>query len=305
MITFVIFHVELPNSSGEQEKYHKHLIARQAYDYTSLCDITFRSAALFHPECRKVILTDIVTQFPVDTIANVEIIRREIDPQNMMFERMYAQFEFLKQYDFQGDVFFLDSDMIVNGSWHKMLAEEFDIGLTYDVLQASKTVTDISHDGKGGYMPINGGVIIVKKQYPERALSFFENLLSEYRKGQLIQHKGWWGDQHALIHFIGIDEFTNRKSNLIEVCGIRVNLFVSDIFNYAPRNRIYSLLKPFKVKLLHFRGSRKALMPLYWQAHLEPKEKKIFSLFLKNKLKLYACGLKELVSSINAKRSDR
>ncbi len=304
MVTFVIFHANIPSKSTPQEKYHGHLIARQSYDFEQLCDITFRSAALFHPGCRKVLLTDTATQFQLDP--SVEIIRRDINLRNMMFERMHSQFKFLQGYDFQKDLFFLDSDMIVNASWNDLLEEEFDIGLTYDANKNKKlagsadssTPAQPLQEGRHGYMPINGGVIIVKKGSAENSLSFFENMLTNYNKEIRPENIGWWGDQYALVNTVGIDNFINRISDTIKVGPVKIRLLPTQIYNFPPPKKTYHSFRSHKAKLLHFRGERKRLMISYWEAHLkykEPNSKRAYFSLLKGKAQLYARGIQELI----------
>lgn len=304
MVTFVIFHANIPSKSTSQEEYHSHLIARQSYDFEQLCDITFRSAALFHPGCRKVLLTDTVTQFQLDP--SVEIIRREINPQNMMFERMHSQLNFLQEYDFQNDLFFLDSDMIVNASWSDILKEKFDIGLTYEIKKDKKIINQadslnsgqVLQESKHGYMPINGGVIIVQKGSAKNSLTFFEDMLRNYTNDSRTENIGWWGDQHALINTVGVDNFLNRTSDTINVGPTKIRLLPTQIYNFPPPKKAYHSFRSHKAKLLHFRGERKALMIPYWEAYLKYKEtdmKRTFASSLKGKVQLYIRGVQELV----------
>lgn len=276
MITFVIFHVELEERAGPGKA------LEEPCDFNELTDVAFRSATLFHPDCRKVLLTDNQTKFHLGT--DVEIIRQQIDPKALMLSRMRCQLEFLEKQDPRDHFVFLDSDIVLNGSLEHLFENDFEVGLTY--MRSQNT------ERTAGKMPINGGLFFFKGSDKPSALHFMQKVFSRYLNETVEGYEHWWGDQNALMDFIGRDSFYQRKSDSFTVEGIRIRLFPKEEYNFSPRNQMKRIWRPFsKEKVLHFRGARKRLMMPYWNIYLAPRENPS----LKQKLLAFCEKIKLLV----------
>ena len=99
MITFVVFHMQPLNEATSIEKASASINKRREVDYNRLIAMLFCSAELFHPNCRKVVLTDLETTFTLPL--SVELKRSELDPSQMMFSRLWAQLDFVRAFDFR------------------------------------------------------------------------------------------------------------------------------------------------------------------------------------------------------------
>jgi hypothetical protein len=250
MITFVVFHVDLPGSQIDVVPFAKG--ARP--DYVDMADLAFQSAVLFHPACRRVILTDEVTAFP-DLPSDVEVIRRPIDATKVMYERMVSELKFIRERGSDSDLLFIDADMLINGPLDSLFARDLDLGLTYR-----------DHPD----MPINGGLIAVARHGSAAAEAFFGCVVDVMRT-RYAHTLGWFCDQYAIIDTIGREQFERRPSDLIDVDGARIALWPCDTHNYSPRNAWREILfRQSRRKIVHFKGPRKRLMRPYWEAHLEP-----------------------------------
>jgi hypothetical protein len=250
MITFAVFHSEIPR--GLREKIVPHRSGATS-DYASLADMTIRSAELFHPNCGKVILTNRTTNFPGLT-QDVQVLRYDIDPSKIMFERASVQREFLRQHDFRSHVLLIDSDMLLNGEFESTFYDSFDVGLTYR---------------HSVYPPINGALIAVHRSCRKPALAFFDNVIRLMQEDH-PDNLAWYGDQYALMEAVGKTAFLARRSDRIEsAAGIRIALWPCDTHNYSPPDEWpLILLRRSNRRIIHFKGDLKELMQPYWRAHL-------------------------------------
>lgn len=250
-LNFVTFHVDVkqgnvgphPNTNLERNR------------YIGMIDMMFQSARKFHPGSCCTVLTDEATRLEALSSRYSRInctVRRE----KMMFDRMTAQFEFVRAYDFSLPIFLVDSDVLINNSLDSVFQHDFDIGLTW------------RHDSK---MPINGGVIILNNRRPDAIRRFF-SLFHEIYSKKYADRADWYGDQYALRDCIGMtaEEMASHQG-MIEMQGCRILLLPCEQYNFSPNNSIPTIASRFRDKfVLHFKGERKLLMRLYWQAHLLP-----------------------------------
>lgn len=254
MITFVIFHIEL----GERRRQALIPSCRGVpVDYLEMVDLAFRSAEMFHPNCRKVILTDRATDFS-GLPEGIGILRHEIDPTRVMFERTLVQQQFLAQHDFDSHVLLMDSDMLINNRLDSCFDVDFDVGLTYR-----------GHPD----MPINGGLIAVRNSRRGPSLAFFDSLVRIMWESY-SQDLTWFCDQHALIEAVGRAEFGRRPSDTMETpSGVRIQLWPCETHNYSPDNQWHRILwRDARRRIMHFKGERKRLMKPYWSTHLSGDE---------------------------------
>jgi hypothetical protein len=256
MLTVLIFHagpaLSLPTVALEDEGIDPDLTP------AGMVELAFRSAALFHPLCRKVLLTDETTSFP-GLADSIEIVRRRLDPSKLMLERKVSQLEFLERHDAgESDVLMLDADMLMNAPVDNLFANGMALGLSY-------------RDKPG--MPLNGGLIAVSSECQAAAARFLEKVIALMERNS-YHDRGSYRDQHALLEVVGHERFTSRTSDSIELEGIgRVVFWPCVTHNYTPPNADGGVFfRDPRCKFMHFKGPRKRLMRRYWDAHLAERE---------------------------------
>jgi hypothetical protein len=245
----VVFHVE-PSSSAVREITARFPGFRTDTDYRNLLTILFRSVEVSHPGAKTVVLTDDRT--PRDALpAHSEVVRVPVDPDRVMYSRLLAYIEYLRDHAGSSAVLFLDPDIIVNADLSATSSEKFDIALTYRDLPQ---------------MPINDGVILINRGRRDAGLRFLERVRSIYDR-EFSDDPYWFGSQRAFIAALG-RRFAQRRSDAIRVGGVRVRLLPCDQWNFSPEldEQAITTAHPDK-RILHFKGDRKRLMPLYWQEH--------------------------------------
>ena len=260
-ITFAVFHAQPPAAAESSEHESVSIQKRRETKYDQLIELLFRSAEIHHPDCRKVILTDSDTRFELPTA--VEVSRYELDSSQMMYSRLAAQLDFVRSFDFRSHLILMDSDMLVNESLNELFSENFDLALSYR--EAPRLTKGIEE------MPINGGLIVIKDTGKEPAIAFLERVLQEYQSAQLKKFRAWYGDQYALIEVVGRDRFFNRHNDFLEIGNANLRLLPCEKWNFTPSEKAKRYTRRFKgKKIVHFRGSRKKFMLLYWKAFLAP-----------------------------------
>ncbi|WP_119355382.1 hypothetical protein [Azohydromonas sediminis] len=248
--TFVVFHINLPGSRIDVVPHAR----GTRPDYVAMAALAFQSAALFHPGCRRLILTDETTAFP-GLPDEVELVRRPIDAAKVMYERMRSQLALIRERGRDTNLLFIDADMLINGPVDSLFARDLDLGLTYR-----------EHES----MPINGGLIAVPRHGHAVAAAFLSRVV-DVMQTRYADSLGWYCDQRALIDTIGRERFARRPLDLIDVDGARVALFPCDTYNYTPGNHWRNILaRSPRRRIIHFKGQRKRLMRPYWELHLEP-----------------------------------
>lgn len=285
MITFVTFHVDLDEKSiSNVMKSYK--LFNDDFDYISMIDFMFKSALIFNPDCKKVVLTNHQTDFST-LQTQAQLFRTEIDLSEVMPSRLRAQIEYIKTHDFTSNLILLDSDMIVNSNLEPLFQRDFDVALTY-----------IDKEN----MPFNGGAILINKNSKQKAIEFLEKV-DRFCKTKYSSNT-WWSDQQALVDAVGLEAFQQRKSDIIhtEPEGVKVLLLPCDTYNFAPHppDKVSSVASELSnKKIIHFRGDRKQYMKLYWTTYLASREQPRFDKQLRsrwNKILLRAVSLYEKVS---------
>jgi Nucleotide-diphospho-sugar transferase len=260
MITFATFHIDCtPKAADHISKNNIHLDDRS--EYLMQIDLMFRSAALAHPNCKKVVLTDLHTAFP-GLSSDIQIYRLDLNPELVMLSRLEAQLHYITHHDLGSDIVLLDSDMLIQGSLKKLFSKDFSVGLTY------RDPTESNYQE----MPFNGGVIFVTKSQKAQAIQFLERVYTLYQTE--YSHQGtWWGDQYAMLGAVGQENFHQRTSDLLHVDNAKVQLLPCSVYNFSPNNKYRAIALGFAdKKVIHFKGPRKRLMPIYWDAYLKPRE---------------------------------
>ncbi len=225
-------------------------------EYIEMIRWLYQSARLFHPKVTMSVITSAHTN-----LRGLDIPFKRVDcpfsPASIMQDRAAAQVGYLDQFDFSAPLLFLDPDILINGSLSQLASEDFDIALTWRMSEV---------------MPINGGVIFVSGRRPEIIRSFFRRYLAIYQQ-EYADQKQWFGDQMALRDAVGLNcsQISPQKTQTVKTAeGATCLLLPAHSFNRSPHNRLNAIVEPIKdAAILHFKGERKRLMKLYWQAHLE------------------------------------
>jgi hypothetical protein len=249
-VHFVVFFVE-PSADAEREIVSRVPAFRAYSGYRGLLTILFRSVELFHPAARTVVLTDERT--PLASLpVNATVVRCPVDRDRIMHSRLLAQIDYLRHQAGNSAVVFLDPDIIVNADLTPLLAEDFDIALTYRDLPQ---------------MPINDGVIVLNAGRRRGGLRFLERVRSIYDR-HCADDPYWFGSQRAYIAALG-KKFAHRRSDIIDVRRSRVRLLPCEQWNFSPGHEEQAMAADLRDKyVLHFKGERKWMMPLYWQKHV-------------------------------------
>lgn len=253
MITFVTFHVDIEKNDIEEDT---PLDSDNFYNYQKTLELMFSSVSRFHHDFNKVILTDLTTDFSF-LPSDIHIQRYAVDSREIMLSRLASQLSFLKSHDFNSDIIFLDSDIIINDNLESFFTEDFDIALTIRLEQE---------------MPINGGIIYISKNSKESAHRFFDKLHYLYSNNYKKNFQ-WWGDQYALADVIGWKKGEQLEPGRIKIDGIKIILLPCDIYNFSPDyDSELDICELKEQKVLHFKGPRKKYMNAYWQYYLSEKD---------------------------------
>lgn len=249
---FVTFHID-----PAQENIHPNTTL-QTNQYLNMIDLMFRSARIFHPACDQTVISNRQTNLSIPK-SEFKVFYTEARPTSMMLDRTKAQTDFLESYGFDKPVAFIDSDILLNGNLGSLFqSRDFDIALTF---RESKD------------MPINGGLILVNNQRPDRAKKFFRDFYKTY-VDKFSAEESWYGDQLAIIELIGKENFYNRKDDLIEANGLKILLLPCETYNFSPRASNNAVADGLPGKfVIHFKGQRKFLMQIFWDAFLDSKER--------------------------------
>jgi hypothetical protein len=260
MITFVTFYID-PSQDASEYISHNNILLDDRNQYLRMIDLLFRSASLFHPNCKKVILTDLKTELS-QVAPDVTIYRTSINPHEVMLGRLISQIDYLKKDDSCSNFLFVDSDILINANLESIFSHDFNVGLTYR----------IEHE-----MPINGGVIFVSERHKLQSLDFFVRVLQIYQE-KYTSHNIWWGDQYALIEAVGQENLTSNISRssssvFINIGDIKIALLPCGVYNFSPENTFHSIANELKSKeIIHFKGHRKRLIDIYWITYLAHRE---------------------------------
>lgn len=278
MITFTTFHVENEQTDSKAEV-KANVVSKNIYHV--LLELLFRSASLFHPGCKKVILSNQTTKFH-GLNDQIEIFRADVDDgAPLMYSRLTAQIEYIDGLATPTNLVFLDADILINANLTALFEQEFDIALTYRADQD---------------MPINWGVMFVSTQHQGAASQFLKQVLEQYRN-QYFTNPIFWCDQYALIDTIGRDRFFNRTSDRLEINGVKILLVPCATYNFSPENHARSILSELKdKKIIHFKGARKRFIQSYWQTYLEWREPPVAQSWLPifyNRSKLFSAAIAE------------
>ena len=255
MLNLVAFHAELPDKPQLQPPHPKHLLERVEPEHGHMLDLLGRSALVTQQDVRLTLLAN--EHFKAASDCLFEISRVPVRSNSVMLDRTRAQKAFVETTSFVDPIIFADTDMLINRNLAPVFDDDFDIGLTW---RAS------SPD------PINGGIVFINNRRPEAAKTFFQQFLRVYEtkaEDQAI----WFGDQVALREMLGIPVGGDRLPEPQCFSGVRVAFLPCETYNFTPVNHPVALAEALIDKaVLHFKGPRKWMMYLYWDAYFAGKE---------------------------------
>lgn len=223
--------------------------------YLELIAASARSARASSPGARCVLLTDRDTVVP-EALAMDAVERFELDPGELVHERLRVLAEYLARADAAPDRVLLDPDTIVARDLRGVAGEAFDLGLT---VRSDFATACLDHE------PFNVGVILVPHAGTRAAGRFFASCVQWFpslearAEVRALYPRGlrrWHGDQLVPAAIVGWPEYAEHvlsgRTNRLEVEGCRVAFLDSRRFNrhgeYASSPEVY---------VRHFKGARK------------------------------------------------
>ena len=253
-LCFTTFHVDLASYGATLNPHPNANLLNQ--QYLRNIELLFRSVNLFHPHSRLLLLTSSNTDCSLLKM-DYQCLNFEIDPNALMLSRLLAQQSLIHNNNFSTPIVLIDSDILLNGCLEAIFERDFDVALTWRQIDQ---------------MPINGGLIILNNLRPDAVGRFFDDYAKIYFE-KYIEEANWYGDQLALKDLCGVTWQEMRDRELIEVNGCKILFLPCERYNFSPSNILVLENAPItEAVVLHFKGTRKHLMELYWTYHLQPRE---------------------------------
>ncbi len=263
---FVTFHVSLAQGEGvHPNKTLAHL------EYISNIDMMLESAKIHHPDMTAAILTNETTSLEGVSVPFFRF-NSEVKAASLMLDRTKAQMGYIEASSFIAPIIILDSDILVNAKLDAVLEKDFDVALTWR---------------DNDEMPLNGGFMILNNRRPELSKQFFRQFAELYIERYSGQ-ADWYGDQLALRDIIGLTPAEMSAREIVNVGGCRILLLPCEVYNFSPENKYQAISAGLAGKVIvHFKGKRKRLMPLFFQARVKPGA--MHALWARLKLAVLAC----------------
>lgn len=255
MITFVTHFVQL--SPIELEKINEIVseFSKNATYYNpnpkELISLMMRSAKNTHPHAEFVILSDEKTQIEMQ---GVELFRRPRTPCDINFERVRIRAEFLKEYQKNRHIIFLDWDILIQKNLEHIFDQESSLILTHR---------------KSKNLKCNDGVIGVHAKAKKEVAAFFDRTLAAYPYLGDPKFRRWLGFQR-IIHEIIQPHIKTPGVNYFNFMNLKVCLLPDIIYNFSPIFlESLNCLCPHAA-IIHFKGNRKKMMAAYFNKYLIP-----------------------------------
>lgn len=264
---YVYFHIDLNKNDLDHQINTRGEIKDFKFSiYHEMLKISIESIQNCDNEAELIILTDFYTRF--DYLDSVKIFRNEIDSSQLMFSRMKAQYQFVKNNPGER-IIFIDSDMYLRKNIFKEVYEDSRCGIILTYRNNKKSL-------------VNGGLICVDTTYASAEI-FYDKICNGY--DQLGRdEKMWWGDQLVVHNHVSdrLNSSLHPKSKLNYYASELDILFIPDFYyNYSPPRYYVFLLMMNSKKLIHFKGERKDMMIEYnLFNNLLKSENKIKSIYL-------------------------
>jgi hypothetical protein len=268
MITFVAYYVQFKKKVVKE--------VNQAYKSISLGDdyvppttplkmiqAMFESARQLHPNANMLLITDEETEIFLPEFIKVYRLPRETD--YMEIEMVKAKIFALRNLDLEGNVVFLDSDMIVNANLDHIFEQEAHLFFTY--LQKCHAPTKLESNIRVLF-PINIGFIAVKDQSKKAVADFLEAICEQFPAFKDKKYWYWLGFQYLLLELFGKELMKNEKQGTLESLVFSRRLLKVAFLNANIYNFIVTLERKMlpDAKILHFKGIYvKSQMLTYWK----------------------------------------
>lgn len=209
------FHVPVPESCSKIsyiDVQHDHL----DFDYDGILVHFVECAARTNPDAQLIIVTAKDSALP-PLPAEATIVRLDLDPRKLMFERATSMAAFVAADTAGREVGFFDTDAFLNRPLDQVFASPFEIGLT-------------ERPSQNFYMPINEGVIYARPGPSEVVRKFFKDLIGVYEAmiedQQVRAYYGditrWRGGQLALNavsqHRLKLEDVNSRFATMRLPC---------------------------------------------------------------------------------------
>ncbi len=209
--------------------------------------LAVRSLRIHYPEARLVLLTNASAK-EADLPAELELRVAGYDETRLMLERVRAYRDYVGTVEPGTTVLFLDTDMLVIRRFDELMAPDIDLAVT--VRNVPK-------------MPINGGLIVARTDRPAETRGFFDRLVA-CCEALSDDEMRWDGDQIALFRLLDPPPHPMLDLRTEPRGALTVRFAPARVFNQTPRPGFlrFGLFRP-GARLLHFKGARKAKMPLY------------------------------------------
>ncbi len=247
----VMFHSQLNESSIIKYKDIDKSFDLQEYNYNEIIktNIDYLSKS---DKVNKIFLFS-NHHFEISKSEKINIIDTKIDTKKLMYERVLSMYSFIKSNLFLNNTCIIDTDVFINFDKLKIFNRNFDIALTH---RPTRTL-----------MPINEGVILVKKNPNSNVKVFFENYLKIFsiisKSREVKSFYGddinkWRGGQLSLNVLSKSSESIFKDYEIIEVYKNKVLILPTFHFNFTP-----TLLKDYTLEylrnksIIHYKGSTK------------------------------------------------
>ncbi len=194
------------------------------------------------------------SNIPIDKINNEKLVLIKIDINNdkLMYERALTTYSFVNSNLFKNNTCFIDIDVFINFEELNIFSSNFDIALT--------------HRTKQTLMPINEGVILVKKNGNSNIKEFFRNYMKIYSFISSSNYvKNFYGSNIYIWRGgqLSLNLLVYNKGSIFkdyENIYVKKNLIlILPSFNYnftpnAPKSYSIEYLK--KKSIIHYKGHK-------------------------------------------------
>ena len=247
----VMFHSQLNESSIIKYKDIDKSFDLQEYNYNEI----IKTNIDYLSKSNKVNKIFLFSNYHFESLKSekIDIIDTKIDTKKLMYERVLSMYSFIKSNLFLNNTCFVDTDVFINFDKLNIFNKNFDIALTH---RQSRTL-----------MPINEGVILVKKNPNSNVKVFFENYLKIFSiisKSKVVKSfygddiNKWRGGQLSLNVLSKSSESIFKDYQIIEVYKNKVLILPTFHFNFTPSLRKDYTQEYLRNKsIIHYKGTTK------------------------------------------------
>ena len=216
---------------------------------------TFVECARRHISGRIILVTDQHTEFDASLLAQVQLVRLNIQAEHLMYERVMAMRAFVHSKAFNAPLLCLDGDAFLNASFDALWDLRFDVAVTVRYQLNN--------------MPVNEGVLLVKPTNASR--DFFDAYLATYEvlagDKMILSYypdvKCWRGGQLTLNALCAGGAPFDRR-DVFSVANTQVRALPCLHFNFSyVRSLGISEERFAQSYVVHMKGSRKQMLQAF------------------------------------------